>query len=57
MIDTAYLKQIFNEKLAQTGSFDDAFTKAVWVAFQEGIKDAKRLYECQDRMKVEEKQS
>lgn len=57
MIDTAYLKQIFTDKLAKTGSFDDAFTKATWVAYNQGLEDSRKKYECEDRIKVEEKQS
>jgi hypothetical protein len=41
MLDIAYLKQLFNAKLAETGSFDDAFVKAVWIAFKLGYECAK----------------
>ena len=40
MIDAATLKKIFTEKLNATGSLDQAFLKAVWVAYMQGIKDA-----------------
>jgi hypothetical protein len=39
MINTDQLKQLFQEKLAATGSLDDAFTKAVWVAYSAGFDD------------------
>lgn len=39
MITTDELLQIFSEKLLKTGSFDKAFLKATWRAYQEGIKD------------------
>lgn len=42
MIDIMKLKQIFNEKLEKSGSFDEAFTKAVWEAFKHGIKEGKK---------------
>lgn len=41
MISTDELKKIFNDKLAKTGSLDAAFTKATWVAYKNGISDAK----------------
>lgn len=41
MLDIAYLKQLFNAKLAETGSFDAAFTKAVWASFRLGYECAK----------------
>jgi hypothetical protein len=34
------LLQIFSEKLLKTGSFDRAFTKAVWISYKKGIEDA-----------------
>jgi hypothetical protein len=40
MLDVMQLKQVFNDKLAKTGSMDDAFTKACWIAYQAGLKDA-----------------
>lgn len=40
MLDTAELKQAFSEKLAHTGNLDEAFTKAVWLAYKQGMKDA-----------------
>jgi hypothetical protein len=39
MITVSKLVAIFTEKLVKTGSFDAAFTKAVWVAYKEGVKD------------------
>lgn len=39
MITTEYLKQLFADKLAKTGSVDAAFTKAVWVAYKQGYSD------------------
>lgn len=41
MILTEQLKQAFNEKLAKTGSLDAAFTKAVWLAYNAGLKDGR----------------
>jgi uncharacterized protein YmfQ (DUF2313 family) len=46
MLDIMYFKQIFNEKLAKTGSFDESFMKAIWAAFNYGVKvgeEAKQL--------------
>ena len=40
MIDVQQLREVFQEKLAKTGDLDDAFIKAVWVAYQQGLKDA-----------------
>lgn len=42
MIDISYLKTLFQEKLEDTGSLDAAFTKAVWVAYKQGIEDQKK---------------
>jgi len=42
MINVEELKAIFNAKLAKTGSLDEAFLKAVWVAFQQGMSDANK---------------
>lgn len=39
MVDVKELKTVFNDKLARTGSFDEAFTKAVWIAFNKGIEE------------------
>ena len=39
MIDTQYLTKVFKDKLAETGSFDAAFLKAVWVAYQQGYNE------------------
>jgi hypothetical protein len=36
MINMEELIKVFGEKLAKTGSFDAAFTKAMWVAYQAG---------------------
>ena len=33
------LLKIFSEKLDRTGSFDAAFTKAVWIAYKQGIEE------------------
>jgi hypothetical protein len=40
MIGVEELKQIYIDKLIKTGSFDAAFTKVVWIAYLEGIKEA-----------------
>ena len=40
MIDAATLKQVFQDKLAKTGSIDQAFLKAIWVAYCQGLADA-----------------
>lgn len=42
MITTQELKTIFAEKLLKTGSFDEALTKAVWIAYKQGIADAQK---------------
>jgi hypothetical protein len=42
MIQTEQLKQIFQDKLAATGSMDAAFTKAVWVAYKAGLDDGRK---------------
>lgn len=39
MLDVADLKVMFADKLKATGSMDQAFTKAVWVAYKAGIRD------------------
>lgn len=44
MINTDQLKQLFQEKLAATGSMDAAFTKAVWVAYTAGFDDGRRPF-------------
>ena len=46
MITVGELRKVFSEKLERTGSFDAAFTKAVWVAFQDGMKEG--LQEARD---------
>lgn len=44
MIDIDALKQVFREKLEKTGSMDEAFTKAVWVAFQAGTASTQAAF-------------
>jgi len=39
MLDVNELKQIFNDKLSKTGSLDEAFLKAVWTAYKQGLAD------------------
>lgn len=39
MIDIQQLTSEFHDKLKVTGSFDDAFKKAVWIAYKAGYKD------------------
>ena len=41
MINVEDLKKLFQEKLATTGSLDQAITKAVWIAYNKGREDAK----------------
>lgn len=41
MIDVQKLREVFAEKLNKTGNLDDAFIKAVWVAYQQGVDDRK----------------
>lgn len=41
MILTEQLIKAFNEKIAKTGSLDAAFTKAVWLAYNAGLKDGR----------------
>jgi hypothetical protein len=36
VIGVEIVRQAFQEKLAKTGSFDAAFTKAVWTSFLAG---------------------
>lgn len=43
MISTQQLKELFQEKLAETGSMDAAFTKAVWVAYTNGFEDGNKV--------------
>jgi hypothetical protein len=40
MIDVQQLREVFQDKLVKTGNLDDAFIKAVWVAYQQGLADA-----------------
>ena len=47
MLDIQSLKDIFVDKLNTTKSLDAAFTKAVWVAYKQGILDGtKPTEEC-----------
>jgi hypothetical protein len=39
MIDVAELRKAYGEKLERTGSFDEAFTKAVWTAYKAGLSE------------------
>lgn len=41
MVDILELKRIFIEKLSKTGSLDEAFTKAVWIAYSRGVESGK----------------
>lgn len=41
MLDVAELREVFAEKLRRTNNMDAAFVKAVWVAYQKGLEDAK----------------
>lgn len=51
MLDVDDLKLVFLEKLERTKSLDEAFTKAVWIAYKEGIKAGKEEKEkCQNSM-------
>jgi hypothetical protein len=47
MITTDELTEIFHKKLAETGSLDQAFKKAVWVAYQRGLAEGKDTDERQ----------
>lgn len=40
MIEVDKLKRVFYDKLKKTGSMDAAFTKALWIAYQQGLADA-----------------
>lgn len=40
MLDISVLKPIFSDKLATTGSLDEAFLKCVWIAYKAGLNDA-----------------
>lgn len=42
MLDVNDLKQAFIDKLSKTGSFDQAFTKTVWLAFKAGIAEKEK---------------
>lgn len=39
MISVDVLRQVYADKLRATGSHDQAFTKAVWMAYKHGIAD------------------
>lgn len=41
MITTDELKKQFALKLTKTGSMDAALTKALWLAYKQGLKDGK----------------
>ena len=41
MIDVDALRKEYADKLVKTKSHDEAFTKAVWLAYKEGIKDGR----------------
>ncbi len=42
MINIGTLTQIFAQKLTTTGSMDQALKKACWVAYKQGLADAKQ---------------
>ncbi len=42
MINIGTLTQLFAQKLTATGSFDLALKKACWVAYKQGLADAKQ---------------
>lgn len=39
MITQEELVKVFYEKLAKTGSLDEALLKALWISYQAGLKD------------------
>lgn len=39
MISVDALKKIFADKLQETGSMDAALTKALWIAYKQGLAD------------------
>lgn len=41
MVNVEELREVFAQKLLATNNFDAAFVKAVWVAYQKGLEDAK----------------
>lgn len=41
MITKEELTKIYQDKLAKTGSFDEAFLKAIWCAYKAGLADGK----------------
>ena len=42
MMDNREMVKIFAEKLLATGSMDQALVKAVWMAYNKGLEDAKQ---------------
>ena len=42
MMDNREMVKIFAEKLLATGSMDQALVKAVWMAYNRGLEDAKQ---------------
>lgn len=42
MLTLAELNKLYAEKLLKTGSHDQAIKKIAWVAYQRGIKEAKK---------------
>lgn len=40
MVDVKEMSQLYAAKLLETGDHQAAFLKAVWVAYQRGLKDA-----------------
>ena len=47
------LKADFWEKLAATKSFDQAFTKAVWISYKAGVEDGKKEIQTQNEGKTD----
>lgn len=43
MLDVAELDKLYAEKLLKTGSHDAARMKIVWVAYKQGLADAKEV--------------
>lgn len=46
------LREIFNQKLATTNNMDEAFVKAVWIAYLRGYDDGRK--ECADARGAEQ---
>lgn len=44
MIGIEELKAVYLDKLQKTGSFDQAFTKAIWTSFLKGIETGQAIY-------------